>query len=322
MLRFARRFSTYALASVVSLSMVALAAGCAQGSSDPGVSADKCRLRDCGPSSGGGDGTVDEPDFGVDDTSTPFLDSGKPKDSGGGGGDTTAGDDTGVPPLDDTGVVGVDTGPTTCTPPAGKVCGTLPQCGCTGGKNCDVTKVDGTTSCVAGGTISKNGKCTKIGECAVGFSCVAGLCLPFCNSASDCSGSGSPRCQAVMYTPTGSTTSKPIPGFNVCEQQCDPVSPSSVCGSGVGCALVSSTGDTTCLAAGSATGPGACTSDVFACAPGYTCVPAAAPSTGSDCLKWCRIGFPSDCSGAYPTCYGFTDHPKIGGTEYGVCFAP
>jgi hypothetical protein len=231
------------------------------------------------------------------------------------GTDTSSSDDTFTPP-DDTGST-IDTGTTadaSCTVPTGKKCGTFPQCGCPG-KNCDVTKADGTTGCVTAGTVGLHEKCTAIGQCQAGMSCTYGVCNPFCATDSDCTDA---KCKTVQNIPAGSTTPVDIPDFDVCFANCDPMNPSAACGSKGGCLFVDGT-DTTCSAAGTAIGAGTCGGSLggFNCAPGYVCVTTSG-STTSDCKKWCRIGFDAtDCSSG--VCGALTSAPTRGGTEYGVC---
>lgn len=230
-------------------------------------------------------------------------DSGVPGDDG----STTPPGDGDTPPTD-TGGGGGDGG---CSVPTGKVCTMVPQCGCASGQSCDVTKTDGTTSCVAAGTRGRLEGCDDIGQCEKGLSCIGGLCNPQCSSNADCP-TGT-TCDQVMYRPTGATTSEPVPGFKVClVSECDVLSPSAACGS-ANCALFDD-GSSVCVKGGTGTSPGGCTaSDPFLCAPGYVC------TNDTDCFKWCRVGFSSDCSGTLGTCTGFTTPIYVGGIEYGVC---
>ena len=227
--------------------------------------------------------------------------------------DVKPGTDTGTPPGEDTAPPAEDSGAgtkdtpggtdsadaSTCTIPAGKKCGTYPQCGCPG-KNCDVTKVDGTRACVAAGPKNLHDKCSALGECAAGLSCIAGNCLPFCDSSGGCKGA----CTTIQ----GGTPSADIPDYMVCFEDCDPVKPAAVCGSG-NCQF-NGTSQTVCTSAG--TGAAGCsTTTPFSCAAGYVCL------TTNACAKWCRVGFPTDCAGG--TCGPLTSKPTIGGVEYGVC---
>lgn len=220
-----------------------------------------------------------------DDTAPPDEDSGTGKT------DTKSGTDTG----------GGGTDTSTCTIPSGKVCGTDPQCGCAG-KNCDVTKTDGTRACVAAGSKALHDKCAAIGDCGAGLSCIAGNCLPFCDSSKgDCSGT----CTNIQ-----DSTGASIPGYTVCFESCDLVSPSSTCGAG-NCQPDGS-GGTVCTAAGTSTGAAGCSSSTpFSCAAGYICL------TSNACAKWCRVGFPGDCSTG--TCGSLSPAVMVGSTEYGVC---
>ena len=290
-----------AAALVAVTALIRVAIGCATASTDPGVTGGHCGTsRDCGPTSGGEGGDVGElPDsFGFD---APHFDTP--------GSDTSPSDDTTPPPPVDT---GTDT--LTCTIPSGKTCGWVPQCGCSSGQKCDFTAADGTVSCVPAGSVPLNGKCSKLGDCSAGLTCIgAGICVAFCNTAADCSSeSGSPICQQIVDAST--TPPTPIPGYKVCMQQCDLRTPAGICGSGTGCGLVDTT-HTTCVAAGSGTSGSSCDTDPFVCGPGLTCVDLGTPP--KTCLAWCRVGF-SDCSSGL-SCLSFSDHPTIGGTEYGVC---
>lgn len=293
--------------------------GCAGGGDDPGVAPDRCKTRDCGPSSGGpeSDPLDSDEEFDTDlpppedtafeDTHEPGLDTAADGADVGrldAAADTTT-SDSAVP---DSGIdTGIDSGPT-CTVPTGKACGWSPQCGCTAGQNCDFTATDGSVACVAAGAVDRNGKCTALGQCKKGLTCTYGLCVPFCTVVADCPAAGSPLCHGV----SGGTTD--IPGLLVCMQQCDPRAPAAVCGAATACDIVDgAAGTTTCSKSGTSTALGGCATDVYACAPGYTCV-----GTAGDCLSWCRVGFPGDCSGGR-TCFSFSDHPKIKAVEYGVC---
>lgn len=269
---------------------------CAQGESDPGVARDNCLRRDCGAVIGGSEVALEEDATELDD-GAPVPDAALAKDAVG---------DT-FKPLADAGPV--DTGP--CKPPSGVACTTFPQCGCTGSTNCDVPAVDGVTSCVPAGAKTQNQRCTGLGQCALGFSCVYDVCMPFCSSSSDCSGPGAPTCRNAQYVDSVTKATKDIPGLRVCMQQCDPINPSKVCGASTTCLFSSSTA-TTCAAAATSTTAASCASDGFACAPGYVCVGA------GDCRRWCRIGFAGDCPSG-KTCGKLATAPTIATIEYGVC---
>jgi len=227
---------------------------------------------------------------------TKVTDTGKPPVDSGTGGDGTSSDT----PVDDSG----------CTPPSGKVCAVYPQCGCASSEKCDVTGVDGTTSCLPDGTLDMNERCDKGGSCLKGFSCVGSICRPFCSSDASCAGTKKGVCHSVQ----GGTPPADIPGFKTCFIECDPLAPSKTCGAS-GCGFLDAT-TTTCSAAGTGKGAGGCgSSDPNGCAPGYVCL-----STG-ECRKWCRMTG-SDCTtgacGALSIDTAGT-HPTWKGTEYGVC---
>ncbi len=297
-------------ACLVALSLVAI--GCAEGA-EPTVGKFRC-TDDCGPATGGGDadrldtGEPGEPDGGADeDTSIP--DASIPDAS-----IPDAPDDTATPPPDTSPDAPDTTAPdaSSCTPPSGVACTTIPQCGCPSGTNCDVTSTTGKTSCVAAGSKGLHQPCSALGQCAKGLSCVFDVCVPFCATAADCAASSpSSECRPVRYDDGGVVTD--IPGFRVCQAQCDPMNPTKACGASATCIFVdSAVGKTACAAAASGTTAGSCAAEPFSCMPGYTCV-----GTG-DCMRFCRVGFSGDCPGG-KACLSFTDHPKIGAIEYGVC---
>jgi len=247
-------------------------------------------------------------------TSTGFSpDSGRKADAG--KGDTsTLPEEEDTLPGEDTGTGGTkDTGSGSCTPTSGKVCDTFPQCGCASGQNCNVSSTAGATKCVPAGAKGTHEKCTGSGECDKGLQCVANLCVPFCKTDTDCPMANA-RCRTGQYTPTGSTTPADVPGFDLCLAQCEPTSPAAACGAGTTCFFPYSDDTTECAAAGSSKSKGGCASDTFACAPGYICI------DPGDCLKWCRVGFASDCTGTGGTCSTFTTPIMKGGVEYGVCY--
>ncbi len=279
-----------------------VAAGCATGTGE-GTVKDSCKLRDCGPTSGG---DVDPLDEGVDDTS---FDTGSSTDTGSAG-------DTGSPTDTGSGDTGSgDTGPTDtgCKPADGAACTFAPQCGCGTGLNCDVTSVDGSASCVPAGAKTLGQSCKDLGECAKGLTCVFGACQAFCASPSDCPKAGS-ACLPVLYYDSTTKTTKAIPGFTDCAAPCDPLAPSKVCGAGPNCLFADAT-HTTCAGGGTGVGASACSStNPFSCAPGYLCL------STNECRRWCRIGFSGDCPSG-KTCGALTDHPKLSGVEYGVCSA-
>ena len=211
-------------------------------------------------------------------------------------------------------------GGSNCTPPVpGGACDTFPQCGCPPGQRCTVANVQGLSSCVPDGTTQGYQKCTSGTECIAGTECVGSACKPFCDVTADCPGTLR-DCVQVTYDSGG--TSQPIPGFKICTSGCALENPGGVCGSGLGCYQANNPATATdCAAAGAGIGIDACCvtppcndpdpMDSTKCAPGYVCL------TTGDCRKWCRVGFPGDCTSG--TCTGFSTPFILNGTQYGVC---
>jgi hypothetical protein len=198
-------------------------------------------------------------------------------------------------------------GTSTCSPPISGTCDDFPQCGCSAGKNCDVTDLAGTTSCVNAGGIAAYGHCTDIGQCGAGYSCVGQVCKPFCTTSNDCPGvNDGAQCIQVTYDDNGTT--KPIPGMYTCTAACDPLQTNS-CGGGAGCFLAGGTAD--CVPAGLGVGVGACASDPFACAPGYVCL------SDDSCRKWCRVGL-NDCTSGQ-SCVQLSGPVTYKGYTWGTC---
>jgi hypothetical protein len=213
-------------------------------------------------------------------------------------------------------------------PIAGAPCSEFPQCGCTGTLNCDVANAKGMTACVASGTTPPYNNCDAVGQCEKGYSCIGGVCKPFCGTASDCPGSGR-VCDNVV-----DQNNNKIPGASICTLNCDPLNPQdsgggwSACGSNTNCAAIgtksapysdcygpasaTATQGTSCAgSSGAGDGP---------CAPGYICLTPDAGITFS-CFKNCRVGNNADCStaGSGKTCHGYGTPTYVGTTQYGYC---
>ncbi|MGZ3424443.1 MAG: hypothetical protein ACXVEE_41675 [Polyangiales bacterium] len=275
-------------------SALCCALACVQGN-ETGVVKDNCKIRDCGPVSGGNT-DAEEADDTLDFETDPGIDVGP--------GDTDSIDSATAEAASD---VATETGG--CTVPAGKTCSTFPQCGCASGQNCEVTADDGNRSCVAAGTKKLNEACGDFGECEKGLSCgLYGLCVPFCNVTADCL-SSSMDCRQARVS-SGDAGLADIPDYKTCETNCDPINPSKSCGT-ASCAF-DDTAATVCVPAGTGTTFASCKKTGAACAAGYACI-----GTG-DCHRWCRVGFAGDCPGG-KACTTFSDHPKLGGVEYGYC---
>jgi hypothetical protein len=197
-----------------------------------------------------------------------------------------------------------------CTPPvAGSPCDTAPQCGCSGGQNCDVSNLTtGATSCVAAGTTNNYAGCsTTASVCKVGASCVDGVCAPFCETNADCPGNYR-KCVQVV---SGSTN---VPGFKVCTLTCDPTSPQrddadyDPCGPNINC-WPSTDRASYCVGPTTASGTQyvSCTTnntpDDTKCAPGYLCL--ADIVVPYACYRMCRYGVANSCPSGY-TCFALS----------------
>jgi len=209
------------------------------------------------------------------------------------------------------------TGGSPCIPPVSGTCDTLPQCGCLPAENCDVYSLAGETTCVAAGQVPPYNNCANFGECQIGYTCVGGVCKPFCDSTAECPGSSYRACDQVYSDTT------PIPSFKVCTQQCNPRAPLqntgafSACGPNTLC-IATPSGSSDCIGpAGTGVQNTACSADTD-CSPGFACV--AVDIGDVRCLKWCTNDY--ECPGYYESCE-FLNTPLFAGTtEYGVCFDP
>ena len=203
-------------------------------------------------------------------------------------------------------------------------CGIFPQCGCTGGKNCNVEDTtSGQASCAAAGTTPDWNSCTSNGDgqCGVGRSCVDGVCSPFCGAVSDCPGSYRDCFQVV------NESSNNIPGMKACTSFCDPTNPQNsaggytACGPNVGCmpgtdhipycvgpTLATGTQGKSCATSSAA--------DDSKCAPGYGCVGLGLGLY--QCQKFCQVGVSGSCPSSY-TCSSFATKNYAGTTEIGGC---
>ncbi len=152
--------------------------------------------------------------------------------------------------------------------------------------------------------------------CAAGLTCAgpssAQYCVRWCDSDADCPGGAGSICELNLVDSMG----VPLPAASMlCGVSCDPIT-NAGCRSSTACEINgvrSATGEavTICRTITSFPFPGfPCTDNTF-CAAGEVCA-------GSACAAYCRMGVSRDC----PTgqvCTGFTDHPRLGGREYGYC---
>jgi hypothetical protein len=211
-----------------------------------------------------------------------------------------------------------------CQPVEYGPCNQNAQCGCTKGQNCVVSDVAGDTSCVTAGSALDNQPCTSNTQCAVGFTCYGGACMPFCATDASCTkfGAGS-RCYAGYNYVDACSEDVNVPGMGVCSSGCDPLEPKALCGPGLTCYAQ---GDTSYCTGPTGTGVGAggCAGSSL-CAVGYDCVTyTSSYGSGSSallqrttCEAYCRIGM-TDCPSTQ-TCTALNNPPTIDGVEYGVC---
>ena len=205
-----------------------------------------------------------------------------------------------------------------CFPPvAGGACDTAPQCGCPG-QACDLSNVTtGATACYPTGATLPWTACAAR-DCGAGYSCVGGVCKPFCQSNADCAGSSYEQCQHVL----DGATATPIPGASVCSRQCNPLTAADsssgwrACGTGAKC-LPGESGSSDCLGPiGTGTMGAACAAQ-DSCGAGYICV----DTTGlgaATCEHLCALGATA-CSAFGRACLGFAPALFAGAAEYGAC---
>jgi hypothetical protein len=207
-------------------------------------------------------------------------------------------------------------------------CGIFPQCGCTGGMNCNVEDTtSGQAQCAAAGSTGDWNNCSDKGDgqCAVGRSCVDGVCSPFCGTVADCPGTYRDCFQVA------NGAGADIPGMKVCSSFCDPTNPQNAtggfmaCGANVNCfpgsdripycvgpTTASGTQNKSCKTSGA--------SDSSLCAPGYGCVTVISGSVYA-CYKFCKVGVSGECSAFSGTsCNSFGTKEYAGGQEIGYCF--
>lgn len=280
---------------------------------------------------------------------TPGIDGSNAIDSGGGEIDAEPGDIDATPgDLDAAPAIDADPGAPDATPTPdampgdidamppdaaidGSTCPTAPcdlveQCGCATNQACDIDFVDlEGTACRGIATAGdENDTCAATNQCAAGYVCLGDAtnrsCERYCADNSDCTG---PRGQCVIQINDGTD---PIPGAVTCSSNCNPATTTNpLCPTGWTCDLFTATFGGTdheivdCRAAGPATQGQSCATNE--CAAGLSCV-----NTGAEllCLKVCTRPAGTECAsipGA--SCYGLgADGFVVGGTEYGVCYAP
>ncbi len=221
------------------------------------------------------------------------------------GGGTTGGATTGGATTGGATTGGATTGGTTCVTVPGGTCGITPQCGCGSNQTCVVSPNAGAVACAAAGSTAVGKPCTANTDCSAGNACVFSACRPYCTPVgSACPGTGG-VCEQV-YSSSGTA----IPNLKVCSIKCDVLS-ATACGTGNGCTWTTGIG-VDCEKVGTGTRGGTCTYDTD-CKAGLKC-----DSVFNQCLKWCRVGNASDCSGTGGSC--LSEGVVIDGVTYGTCF--
>lgn len=304
--------------TVLTLGLVALGisgAACANGddpASTPTTSKDTNKTKDAGTKktepAGDDDATGDDDDDDDEPTSDAGGNGNGNVDSGTGPGTADAGKDSGGNATPD-----ASTGACTTTPPS-NVCGVSPQCGCAANQTCAVSGSNGASSCVNAGSKAVGNACTKTSDCTAGNACHFGACRPYCSTPNAaCSGGG--LCFAPQDA-NGNTT----PNLDVCTVTCDPMKPSTTCGTNA-CIWFASAKESDCRPAGTVAPFDACVYDSD-CRAGSACAYDAYWDDYS-CFQWCRIGT-NDC-GSNLYCDNFLEleegvpAPVVGGYKLGVC---
>ena len=281
---------------MIALAFTLLPAACAESENNLGQAGGSAGVGGLGGSAGAGGST---------DASSEAGSSGAGGTSGSGGGGGSGGGT----------LEGASDVPSCEKQTADSTCGTWPQCGCDVGQKCDVIEYGtGKAVCSTEGTALPYQPCLNPGlACIAGTTCIGNVCKPYCDSLSDCPGQNR-QCIGVQWSDNG--VAKQVPGMFTCTAGCDPINPGTICAANLACNFTQSNVTTDCYAAGTATGPGACSqTNGSTCAPGYVCVN---NNNSYDCLKWCRMSNPNDCSSPQ-VCIGLSSAPVLNGVQYGVC---
>lgn len=176
--------------------------------------------------------------------------------------------------------------------------------------------IDGPVCTGVVGTVALGGDCAAAGDCATGLDCFAavggrGVCaMPCCAGDDSMCGLGG-HCATTTPLIDGTTT---VWGRCSPPRPCDPLQRDAICDPGEGCYIVSSRGETDCLAAGTVEIGGAC-DDGNTCLPGLFC----AGLTARTCVRICALGDGGAgvCPSAEGTCRAYPYSP----TGTGICSA-
>ncbi|MEA2750890.1 MAG: hypothetical protein QOI41_5033 [Myxococcales bacterium] len=215
----------------------------------------------------------------------------------------------------DAGIDGADGAADTCvrSAPSNK-CGVFPQCGCTLAQTCDVPDSSGNAECVVAGTAKMGAPCVATAGCAVGLTCLFGICHAFCgNPGNACGIAKTGSCVQIKDSAMAA-----VPNLSVCNIACD-LRDANACGgttaAGSGACVLDANNETDCATAGTAPLNGTCGGAVD-CGATLVCVVTGSATTGS-CKKWCRVG-QNDCGGT-TACGAFGTPLMVGGVQYGAC---
>jgi uncharacterized protein YceK len=173
------------------------------------------------------------------------------------------------------------------------------NCGCAATQTCSYDTNKGDSYCRQdAGASSLGEQCLKDDDCALGTSCVFGVCRRYCVSASQC---GATTCSAdfTPYVPV-----------KMCADDCTPVSNAGC--AGTSCLIIQGGDATFCLAGDTIPLGAACDQAPFQCVPGAVC-----HNEGGAfrCRAQCD---PAGAACAAGTC---TTAPDliVRGVQYGVC---
>jgi hypothetical protein len=217
-----------------------------------------------------------------------------------------------------------DAQPPDAGPPDATPCQLVPQNGCAAQQACDLNPTyyaAGLTKCRAAGSGKETKVCSVDVDCAIGYTClsadsISSSCAAFCGSDAQCTAPGGLCVLHVTYD-DGVDPARPVPNEKVCSTNCDPLAATG-CPTLWNCQVWPEPDPgtrfyTSCTLSGTGGQGDACTRPED-CKQNFACGP-----TGA-CLMRCLMGATGQCPGIMGVaCTALSDHPTVGGKEYGVC---